>query len=209
MHEVWEENKGCIITIGVILVIFMIFVAHPYQLDALFAMFTPGAKNRVAVRVDDVIRMNIRIKPTEWLKQYSDLIAQKTGVTPDEATDMATEAATFTQGGLVLGTVVASELPMITPGQQYVLLVMYPIPKSDTLICNYEPDVQGYIFYPKNDFGDSKPVYLKQGDDKISDFFKSGARKIIIANAELRQPGIGDRLFLREAKKPPAEAGNP
>lgn len=209
MSEIWEDNKGCIITIAVILALFMVFIAHPYQLDALFAFFTPGAKNRVAIHVDEVIRMNIRVKPTEWLKQYGDLIVQKTGVTPDEATDMATDAATNTQGGLVLGTVVASELQSLSPGQEYILFAMYPIPKNDVLLCNYEPDVQGYIFYPKDAFSQAKPFYVKQGDDRIAGLFKSGARKIIIANAELRKPGLGDRLFLRNASKPPAEGSNP
>ena len=143
-------------------------------------------------------------------EQYSERIVQKTGIRPDEATEIATEPVTNTEGGMVIGTVVASELPSIQPGQEYILFSPVPVPKEDTLICNYEPDVTGFIFFTSSGYGSAaKPTYVPQGDPRVPDLFKSGARKIIVANAELRKAGMGDHLFLRQAKKPEPAASPP
>jgi hypothetical protein len=82
-----------------------------------------------------------------------------------------------------------------------------PIPQEQTLVVNYEPDVTGYIFFSSSRYGSAKPMYVPQSDPRIPDLFKRSIRKIIVANAELRKAGMGDRLFLRDAKKPRSATG--
>jgi len=196
----WEENKFTILLIIGIFVVFFIFIARPHQLDSLLSAVTPE-KDRVAVQVLDKVKIRQNSKPTETLEEMVAFIQKYSGVSRDEAIEIAKIPSTQFRGGLLYAEVVASEVHTILPGQRYLLFTMVDIPQEKILVVDYEPDIMGYIFYPGVNQGEPQPIYISVDNPELPKYLTTGMSRLLVAMGEVRKRGYSDWAFFRRARR--------
>jgi len=194
MEDFLAESKGLIIFLAILFIGFFIFIARPHQLDSLLSFATPE-RDRVVLAVENFERIDKNEKPTENLKRIAGKFAEWSGLTYDEAEGLCTSVATRYHGGLVLATVVASELEKPSAGDRYLIFSEYDFPNEAFLVVDYEPDFVGTIFYTP------APVFVERKNPAMAEYANQYPKRIYIGWAEMRKPGYADRGLIKKAKR--------
>lgn len=194
MQDFLAESKGLLIFLAILFAIFFIFIARPNQLDSLLSFATPH-RDRVVLAIEGFERIDTGEKPTANLKRIAEKFSEWSGLPYEDAEGLCTSVATEYHGGLVLATVVASELHVPGPGTRYLIFSEYDWPNEPFVVVDYEPDLVGTIFYTP------APVFIDRKDPRMMQYATQYPDRIQVAWAEMRKRGLADWALIKRAKK--------